>query len=117
MNIEEIRTYALSLKGVTEDMPFGDDCLAFRVERKIFMCIHLAALEPVIALKLLPETHEELRAEFTGVTPAYHWNKKHWSDIALRSDVPDERVHALIDQSYRLVVSRLPKNLRWKYDF
>ncbi|PTL33581.1 MmcQ family protein [Prevotella sp. oral taxon 376] len=112
MNIEEVRAYALSLKGVTEDMPFGEDCLTFRVGQKIFMCINLGALGSVIALKLLPETNEELREEFVGITPAYHWNKKHWSDVSLQSDVPDKCIHSLIDQSYHLVVSKLPKNLR-----
>lgn len=110
--MEEVRDYALSLKGVTEDMPFGEDCLAFRVGQKIFMCVNLAAFEPVIALKLLPETNEELREEFVGITPAYHWNKKHWSDVSLQGDVPDKRIYSLIDLSYHLVVSKLPKNLR-----
>ncbi len=116
MNVEEVRNYALSLKGVTEDMPFGEDNLAFRVGQKIFMCVNLAALEPVIALKLLPETNEELREEFAGITPAYHWNKKHWSDVSLQGDVPDKRVYGLIELSYHLVVSKLPKNLRLKYE-
>lgn len=32
MNIEQVRTYTLSLPGVTEDMPFGDDVVTFRIE-------------------------------------------------------------------------------------
>lgn len=34
MNIEEVRSYALSLPGVTEDQPFGEDNVTFRVEAK-----------------------------------------------------------------------------------
>ena len=30
MNIEQVRDYTLSLTGVTEDQPFGDDILTFR---------------------------------------------------------------------------------------
>ena len=41
MNIEEVRYFALSLPGVTEDQPFGDDNITFRVEGKIFMCLWL----------------------------------------------------------------------------
>ena len=37
MNIEQVRTYTLSLPGVTEDMPFGDDVVTFRIEGKIFL--------------------------------------------------------------------------------
>lgn len=41
MNIEEVRSYALSLPGVTEDQPFGEDNVTFRVEGKIFLCLWL----------------------------------------------------------------------------
>ena len=30
MNIEQVRDYTLSLYGVTEDQPFGDDIITFR---------------------------------------------------------------------------------------
>ena len=30
MNIEQVRNYTLSLYGVTEDQPFGDDIITFR---------------------------------------------------------------------------------------
>ena len=51
-NIEDIRTFALSLQGVTEDMPFGDDNVVFRIGGKIFLCLSLAADNPHFALKL-----------------------------------------------------------------
>ena len=41
MNIEQIRDYTLSLLGVTEDQPFGDDIITFRLEGKIFVCLWL----------------------------------------------------------------------------
>lgn len=41
MNIEEVRSYTLSLPGVTEDQPFGEDNVTFRVEGKIFLCLWL----------------------------------------------------------------------------
>ena len=41
MNIEEVRDFTLSLYGVTEDQPFGDDNITFRVEGKIFLCLWL----------------------------------------------------------------------------
>ena len=88
MNIEQVREYTLSLLGVTEDQPFGDDIITFRLEGKIFVCLWLGGGkydmkngEPRLALKLAPERNEELRVQFHAVTPAYHWNKKHWSDV------------------------------------
>ena len=41
MNIEQVRDFTLSLHGVTEDQPFGDDNITFRVEGKIFLCLWL----------------------------------------------------------------------------
>ena len=44
MDIEQVREYALSLYGVTEDQPFGDDNIVFRIEGKIFLCLWLGEL-------------------------------------------------------------------------
>ena len=121
MNIEQVRDYALSLKGVTEDQPFGDDNITFRIEGKIFMCLWLGdnnleseSFQQRFAIKLSPERNEELRAQNTAVTPAWHWNKKHWSDI-FYSSLPDELVMAWIQESYLLVVAKLPKAIRQYY--
>ena len=88
MNIEEVREYTLSLFGVTEDQPFGDDIITFRLEGKIFVCLWLGGgrydmkdSEPRLALKLSPDRNEELRTQFPAVTPAYHWNKGGIRDV------------------------------------
>lgn len=122
MNIEQVREYTLSLFGVTEDQPFGDDILTFRLEGKIFVCLWLGggrhdmkeSLEPRLALKLSPERNEELRSQFATVTPAWHWNKKHWSDVYYEQ-MEDSQVEVLIMESYQLILSKLPKAIRQKY--
>jgi predicted DNA-binding protein (MmcQ/YjbR family) len=121
MNIEQIREYTLSLYGVTEDQPFGDDVLTFRLEGKIFACLWLGGgehdmknSEPRIALKLSPDRNIELREQFSAVTPAWHWNKKHWSDVCYEQ-MEDSQIEALIMESYQLIVSKLPKAIRQKY--
>lgn len=121
MNIEEVRDYALSLYGVTEDQPFGDDILTFRVEGKIFACLWLGGGkhdmkdgEPRLALKLAPERNTELREHYSAVTPAWHWNKKHWSDVYYEL-LDSTLVKAWIHESYTLIISKLPKALRQKY--
>ncbi|GAB2024204.1 MmcQ/YjbR family DNA-binding protein [Lactovum odontotermitis] len=55
-----------------------------------------------IALKLDPERGEMLREEFEAVTPAYHMNKTHWSDIKLDSDLTNDQIFQLIEESYEL---------------
>ncbi|NWG27266.1 MAG: MmcQ/YjbR family DNA-binding protein, partial [Ignavibacteriaceae bacterium] len=37
MNIEQIREYCLKKKGVTEEFPFDEETLVFKVAGKIFL--------------------------------------------------------------------------------
>ena len=67
-----------------------------------------------IALKLSPERNEELRGQFSAVTPAWHWDKKHWSDVYYEQ-VNDALVQEWLKESYLLVASKLPKAIRVKY--
>lgn len=122
MDIEKVREYTLSINGVTEDQPFGDDLITFRIEGKIFMCLWLGSDrwksmktdELRFAIKLTPERNEELREQYSAVAPAFHWNKKHWSDV-FYDRLDDELVKAWIKESYNLVVTKLPKAIRQKY--
>ena len=121
MNIEQVRDFTLSLLGVTEDQPFGDDVITYRIEGKIFLCLRLSVgqqdmrnSEPCFALKLTPERNEELREQYSSVTPAWHWNKKHWSDVYYEH-LEEDLVKTLIKESYDLVVSKLPKSVRLNY--
>lgn len=115
MNIEEVRQYALSLPGVTEDMPYGDDWLMFRIERKSFALIWLEAPEPRCSVKLRPEVGAGLREHYDGIRPAYHLNKIHWNDLFL-NQLEDSLIRELINESYLLVRGALPKRLRQKYE-
>ena len=121
MNIEQVRDFTLSLPGVTEDQAFGEDIINFRLEGKIFVCLWLGGGRydmrdgvSRIALKLSPERNEELRERYSAVTPAYHWNKKHWSDVYY-GQLDDTLVEQWIKESYRLVASKLPQAVRGKY--
>ena len=121
MDIEQVREYALSLFGVTEDQPFGDDVVTFRVEGKIFLCLWLGGSRlgmkgenSRFACKLAPERNEALRERYAAVTPAFHWNKKHWSDVYYTL-LSTELVEAIIRESHQLIISTLPKAVRAKY--
>ena len=121
MDIEQVRDFTLSLLGVTEDQPFGDDVITYRIEGKIFLCLSLGGgqhdmrnSEPRFALKLTPERNEELREKYSSVTPAWHWNKKHWSDVYYEH-LEEDLVKTIIKESYDLVVSKLPKSIRLNY--
>ena len=50
MNLEELREYCLSLPYVTEDMPFGEDILVFRICNRIFVLTNLESVPLRVSL-------------------------------------------------------------------
>jgi predicted DNA-binding protein (MmcQ/YjbR family) len=54
-----------------------------------------------------------MRANYVAIEPGYHMSKKHWNTIHLDSGELDLKlIYALIDQSYNLVVEKLPKKVK-----
>ncbi len=108
MNIEELRTYCLSHKGVTESFPFGPETLVFKVMDKVFL---LTGLEPPLQfnVKCDPEKAVELREHFACVKPGYHMNKKYWNTISVDGTVNNRQLEKWISDSYYLVMQKLSK--------
>lgn len=103
MNIDEIRDFALSFQGVTEDMPFGPDTLVFRINGKIFLLLSLDA-EPIqFNVKCNPEIAIDLREQYPSVIPGYHMNKKHWNTVFVDGSIKKELLLDFIRDSYDLV--------------
>ena len=111
MNIESYREYCLSKKGVTEDFPFDNETLVFKVGGKMFALTGIEQFKS-INLKCDPERAVELREEYRGILPGYHMNKKHWNTVMMDGSVPMRLIKQMIDDSYDLVVSSLPKRQR-----
>lgn len=113
MNIQQLRDYCISKKGVTEHFPFDDVTLVFKVMNKMFALSGLDKWErgeESINLKCDPERAEELRGEYEGIIAGFHMSKKHWNTVAINtSDVSDNLVIELINHSYDLVVNGLTK--------
>ncbi len=110
MNIEEVRDYALSMNEQVTERLFAGQWLSWRIGGKWFLLTELDVPEPWVCVKLEPEVGERLREQYEGVRPAYHMNKKHWSDLSLDL-LDDEFIKEQIKASYDLVVSKLPKKL------
>ena len=108
MNIEEYRSYCISKKGVTEEFPFDENTLVFKVMGKMFALTDLDTFES-INLKVDPETGIELREKYAAVTPGYHMNKKHWITVILDRSLPDALIYQWVDTSYSLVINSLQK--------
>ena len=115
MNIDEIRSYCLSLTGATEDFPFDETTLVFKVGDKMFALIDLE--DPSwINLKCDPELAITIREEYSSVTPGYHMNKKHWNTIHLDGSFLAKLLIEWINNSYWLIRNSLTKAKRRKLD-
>lgn len=112
MNIEQIRDYCLSFKGVTEEFPFDDVSLVFKVAGKMFILLPLDAEEPVISVKCDPDLAIELRERYPAIQPAFHFNKKYWNMIFLWGNFSDHLLKEWIAHSYNEVIKKLPKKVR-----
>lgn len=110
MNIEEFRTYCLAKPMTTEDTPFDEYTLVFKVAGKMFALTNLRSYESV-NLKCDPERALELRETYEQVKPGYHMSKVHWNTITV-DGFNQSLLKELIDHSYDLVVSKLPKKVR-----
>jgi predicted DNA-binding protein (MmcQ/YjbR family) len=108
MNIEEFREYCLSKTGVTEEFPFGETTLVFKVKGKMFALTNLEG-DWSINLKCKPERAIELREKFQAILPGYHMNKTHWNTVMMDGSLSEKLILELIDHSYQLVVDKLPK--------
>lgn len=109
MDIQTFREYCLAKKGVSEDLPFDEATLAFRVMGKIFALTNTEKLPFSINLKCGPERAIDLRERYEGIIPGYHMNKKHWNTVIPEQGVSDELVLELTDHSYELVRKSLKK--------
>ena len=112
MNLETLRDYCLSLPAVTEDTPFGEDTLVFRVKGKIFLLTSLKSESLSFNVKCDPDYAIELREKYPFVKPGYHMNKKHWNTINSEEPISVALVTPWIKHSYDLIVASLPAKLR-----
>ena len=113
MDLESFRIYCLNKKNVTEEFPFGEDTLVFKVNGKIFAITDIETFEG-INLKCDPEKAIQLREQYDAVQPGYHMNKKHWNTIVMDGSVSDKLVKEWIDHSYELVSGKALSDKRTK---
>jgi predicted DNA-binding protein (MmcQ/YjbR family) len=112
MSPGELRDYCLSFTGAEETFPFGPETSVFKVAGKMFALSQLDADSLRVSLKCEPGLAEALRGAHAAVLPGYHLNKRHWNTVIIDGSVPDETIRDMIEDSYDLVVSRLPRARR-----
>ena len=110
-HIEYLRDYCLSKPAATEDFPFGDDIMVFKVGGKAFL---LTSLSNYISInvKCDPDRAVALRDQYSDVLPGFHMNKKHWNTLMLDGSLTDPFILNEIDHSYECVVNGLTRKIR-----
>lgn len=114
MHIEQFREYCLKKPQVTEEFPFDQNTLVFKVCGKMFALTGLDDLEFKVNLKCDPERSITLREKYSSIIAGFHMNKKHWNTVVVDGSFSDDFFKELIDHSYALVVRGLPAKLRDK---
>lgn len=126
--IADLRALCGALPGTIETFPFDATTLVFKVgaERpdpegptgrpegvwKMYALADLTADPVTLSLKCDPVRAEALRAEYPGVQPGYHLNKRHWNTLTLDGALPDDLVRDLVRHAHDLVVRGLPRDVR-----
>jgi predicted DNA-binding protein (MmcQ/YjbR family) len=120
MDAAGLRELCLAFAGSAETYPFSAGLSCFKVAGKLFALSSLAEQPLRVSLKCEPGLAEQLRAAHPEIVPGYHLNKRHWNTVALDGSLPDEMVADMVQDSYDLVVSGLPRTrrraLRWGPD-
>ena len=112
MTPDDVLTICLGLPAAEETYPFGEDVAVIKVGGKMFALVPLSGEPGSVNLKCDPARALELRDAYTGIRPGYHQDKRHWNTVVLDGSVEDDVLRGLIEDSYDLVVARLPRSIR-----
>ncbi|PIA78527.1 MmcQ-like protein [Gaetbulibacter sp. 4G1] len=116
MNIEQLREHCLSKKGTTEEFPFDEHTLVFKVLGKMFVIAPLNKWEKeeaTITLKCDPNYTIELREEYESIYAGPYVSNKHWNTISIyKGELKPQFIIELIDHSYDMVVKGMTKKMR-----
>ncbi|MEY3592321.1 MAG: hypothetical protein RLZZ38_1297 [Bacteroidota bacterium] len=111
MDLDILHQYCMQKLGAEACFPFDQTTLVFKVFGKMFALVDADTFES-INLKCHPERAIDLRERYSAVQPGFHMNHKHWNTISFHTDLADAHIFELIDHSYQLVYSGLPKKIR-----
>jgi predicted DNA-binding protein (MmcQ/YjbR family) len=115
-----LRELCLDFHGSAETFPFGPRTSVFKVAGKMFALSQLDGHPLRVSVKCEPLLAEQLRATYRAVLPGYHLDKRHWNTVVIDDSLPEQMLREMVEDSYDLVVSRLPRARRralgWEAD-
>ncbi|MGB2742020.1 MAG: MmcQ/YjbR family DNA-binding protein [Cognaticolwellia sp.] len=120
MDNKQAQSYLLNKAEAIEYFPFGPDVSVFKVKNKMFATLSLGkgnekgtdgkmAGHYCVNLKCDRDEVVMLREIFPSVIPGYHMNKAQWNTVILDGSIPQGEIERMMDNSYKLVVSKMTK--------
>lgn len=109
MTVDEVRGLISSFEAVTESTPFAPDRPVFKdaTSGRVFAILSgHERPDQQITVKVPPDRVDQLLSEYRSAHTAYKLNKRHWVNLSLEGDIPDDILSILIIESYWLVRSR-----------
>jgi len=107
MQLEQLRTYCLSLPGATEQIQWVDQLL-FKVGGKMFAITSLEPSPVWLSFKASPEDFAEL-TERPGIIPAPYLARAKWVALETREALSISELEQLLRESYELIRAKLPR--------
>jgi predicted DNA-binding protein (MmcQ/YjbR family) len=117
MKPDVLKAACLALNGAVETFPFNAETSVFKIGGRMFALSALDATPLSVSLKCEPEIALRLRAVHPQITGGWHLNKRHWNTVTLDGSLPERLVREMIEDSYDLVVARLPRSEQLRLDW
>ena len=114
MNIGDFRDYCMSMEGVTEKTPFGkfarryESILVFYVLNHMFCFVDMDDFTSV-TVKSTPDEVEEIRMRYSSVSDPVNQSLRHWIQLDLNGDIPDNVIYSLTEKAYNIVKAKYTK--------
>ena len=111
MTRELLAEICLGQPDAIEDFPFGDHVSVFKVGGKMFALLPTSSDRLSLTLKCDPDRAESLRRQYPAVRSS-NFHTRHWNRVLIDGSIPIDEAQEWIEDSYDLVVDKLPKCLR-----
>ncbi len=102
----DVHAFCSALPGAGLSYPFGEETAVYKVGGKIFALT--GDVSTSINLKAEPADVTGLVETYDAIDRGYHMNKKHWITVQLNGSLPGGLVEEPIEDSYDLIVDKLP---------
>lgn len=116
MKYDWLDRYLLDKPGAEHDYKLEWRWDRYQIRGKLFAAICSPGPEhrtygghTLVNLKCDPRMGELFQAQYPEILPGFYCDKRNWVAVLLDGELPEAVLKDLCDQSYRLVVEKLPK--------